>query len=92
MLEDELRRSKKLPKNIMTHKRKKRKAKEELVLLPFNDEYMEELMDWLHSDDDKNIIKEFLFGCKGSTLSEVNIRDMFYKYKISHHIYEPFRI
>jgi len=54
MYEYELKGSKKFPADFLTKRRKKKyKGKEEIVLLPFNDEYFEELMDWLHSDDDK---------------------------------------
>lgn len=48
MLEYELRDSKKLPKDFLTKRRKKNaKGKECITLLPFTDEYFEELMDWL---------------------------------------------
>ncbi|CAI2371007.1 unnamed protein product [Moneuplotes crassus] len=84
---------KKLPPDFLTRKRKKKaKGKESVVLIPFTDEYFEELMDGLLNDDDPQSVREFLHGCKGKSLNEGNIRSMLYKYSISNHIYKPFRV
>lgn len=48
MLEDDFQRSKKLPADFLTKTRKKKpKGVESIALIPFTDEYFEELMDGL---------------------------------------------
>ncbi|CAI2370861.1 unnamed protein product [Moneuplotes crassus] len=93
MLEDEFQSSNKLPADFLTKIRKKKaKGVESVVLIPFTDEYFEELIDGLLNDDDPDSVKEFLYGSKGQSINKSKIRSMLYKYSTSNHIYKPFRI
>jgi hypothetical protein len=59
-----------LPFDFLTNRRTKRlKLTEQVTLLPFSDEYHEELMEWLNEDEEKQAIKEFLYGCKTNNKS-----------------------
>jgi hypothetical protein len=82
-----------LPADFLTNRRtKKLKIKEEIVLLPFTEEYLEELMSWLEHDGNKSVLKEFFYGSKRKHISEGNLKSLFYKYQICSHTYKPLRM
>ena len=54
----------KLPVDFLTKRRKQKKVDDQIILLPFSGEYIDELMDWLTKEDCQPLLKEFLYGCK----------------------------
>lgn len=77
----------------MTRRKKKKLRKpDEIVLIPFTDEYFDELIAWLQNDDDTILLNDFMYGCKSKVISEASIRSMFYKYNLTSHVYLPLRI
>ena len=81
-----------LPLDYLTRRKPKIKVEDKVVAIPFTGDNLGELVQWLSEDNNKPILKEFIYGWKSYDIDEKTLKQLFSKYYHSSHVYKAIRI